>query len=142
MKINYKLLDKDLATAPTRAYDGDAGIDLYASRDIKILGRSTKRVHTDIAFEIPKGYYGQIFDRSGLGGRAEIFVKCGVIDSGYRGEVLVTFGNNSNYPYQIKKGDKIAQMVILPVPEFELARVSNLKKSEREDKGFGSTDTP
>lgn len=140
MQVKFKLLDNNNATIPTRAYEGDAGIDLYCSRNIKIPGRSTKRVKTDVAFEIPEGYFGKVFDRSGVASRNELIVKAGVIDSGYRGEVQIVMANTSNYPIDIKKGDKIAQMSILPVPEFTLLRVSNLKKSEREEKGFGSTD--
>ena len=86
------------------------------------------------------GYFGKIFDRSGVASRNELIVKAGVIDAGYRGEIMIIMSNTSNYPIDIKKGDKIAQMVILPVPEFDLLRVSNLKKSEREAQGFGSTD--
>lgn len=137
--LKYTLVAGDV-TAPTRAYESDAGFDLYAARKITIAGNTVKLVLTGVAFQIPDGYFGKIYDRSGFGSQTTLSVKAGVIDSGYRGDVRVIMANTGPYPVRIAQGEKIAQMVILPVPEFELREVKKLAPSKRGEKGFGSSD--
>ncbi len=128
------------AIAPTKAYDGDAGFDLYAARRITVAGNTVKHVLTGVAFQIPDGYFGKIYDRSGFGSRTTLSVKAGVIDSGYRGDVRIVMANTGPYPIQIAQGEKIAQMVLLPIPDFELKEVKELTASKRDTAGFGSSD--
>ena len=97
-------------------------------------------IPTGLALNIPEGYYGQIRDRSGLSLKQTLKVKAGVIDSGYRGEVGIVMANHGSYPEEIVKGDKVAQLIILPVPNVEFKKVGNIGKSPRDKKGFGSTD--
>lgn len=128
------------AIAPTKAYEGDAGFDLYAARRITIAGNTVKHVLTGVAFQIPAGYFGKIYDRGGFGSRTTLSVKAGVIDSGYRGDIRIVMANTGPYPIQIAQGEKIAQIVILPLPEFELKKVKKLTPSKRGEDGFGSSD--
>lgn len=133
LTIKFRKLHPD-AKAPTKAHNLDAGWDLYASDCVVIHGGV---VPTGIAVEIPPGYYGQICGRSGLASKG-VFPTGGVIDCTYRGEIGVIL--NCRYPSQvIKRGDKIAQLVILPVPQVEFVEVEELGVSERGEKGFGSS---
>lgn len=128
------------ATIPTRGSEEAAGLDFYSSEPKLILPQQQQTISTSIKMEIPKGYYGQLFSRSGLCKKNGINVGAGVIDSDYRGEIKIILFNNSNKPYPIKTGDKIAQMVILPTPTMHLEVTESLHTSDRGTKGFGSTD--
>jgi dUTP pyrophosphatase len=138
--IKYKLLDNK-AKAPQKGYDTSAGIDLCALYKYRLTGHSTKVLQTGIAVEIPKGWYGQLHDRSGLGSTTTLKVKAGVIDSEYRGEIGIILNNTGPYPLIIEEGESIAQMVILPVPEITLKETDELSKTDRGTKGYGSTDS-
>ena len=140
LKIKYKTLDRQ-AKIPNKAYDTSAGIDLYALYKYKLNGHSVKVISTGIAAAIPKGWYGQLHDKSGIGSRTALKVKAGVIDSEYRGEICVIMNNTSPYPIVVEKGESICQMVILPVPEIELLQVEDLDETDRGVKGFGSTNS-
>ena len=137
--IKFKALHPS-AKAPEKAYETDAGFDLFSVKTFKINGNFMGLIPTGIALDIPEGYYAQIRDRSGLALAKTLQVKAGVIDSGYRGEIGVVMGNHGAYPIEIRKGDKVAQMIILPVPDIEFKKVGKLTKSPREKDGFGSTD--
>ena len=137
--IKFKALDKR-AKMPEKAYETDAGFDLFAIRKQKLNGNNKSIVPTGLAFNIPEGYYAQIKDRSGMASTTTLKVKAGVIDSGYRGEIGVVMANYGPYPIEILEGDKIAQIIILPVPRVEFKKVGNIGKSPRDKKGFGSTD--
>lgn len=136
MELNVKRLSPD-AILPTKAHDSDAGFDLYASVDAFVAGSPVK-IKTDIAMEIPLGYFGMICNRSSLGSQG-LQVYGGICDNAYRGEILIMLATNHGGWYTIKKGDKIAQMVILPVPQVEVIEVEELGESERGNKGFGSS---
>jgi dUTP pyrophosphatase len=126
------------APLPTRGHAGDAGWDLYCAGDgVEIRSGATALVPTGIALEIPAGWYGQIKSRSSLGARG-VVVTAGVIDSGYRGEVKVALINTGE-ALALKRGDKIAQIVFLPVPDVTIEVADSLGPSSRGDKGFGST---
>jgi dUTP pyrophosphatase len=131
---------KPEAKLPTKNNLSDAAFDLYASEGINVPNSQVTKINTGIAVEIPKGYYGQIFDRSSMGAKG-LTVFGGVIDSGYRGEVIVCLHNTAKdfSWHTVSPGDKIAQMVILPVPEMQVVEVQELEESDRGEKGFGSS---
>ena len=133
---------RDDAVFPERAYSGDAGLDLAAC-DRHELGPGERAVvGTGIAVAIPEGFAGFVQPRSGLAARHGISVvnAPGLVDSGYRGEIRVVLLNTDRVePFVIEPGMRIAQLVVLPVPELELAEVEELPESERGVRGFGST---
>lgn len=138
IRVACKKLYSD-AVIPQYAKPGDAGLDLVATQ---IISQDTQQVTygTGLAVEIPEGYVGLIFPRSSIR-KYELALSnsVGVIDSGYRGEIQATF--NTRYYGEIvyKKGDKIAQLVIIPYPQVELYESDELSESERGSGGFGST---
>jgi dUTP pyrophosphatase len=134
--VKFKKLNPD-AKAPTRAYKGDAGWDLYATEDAYV-DRHGKEVKIGLAFEIPEGWQMQIHTRSSMGKKG---LRChlGVVDAGYRNEVTIFVWNQSNVDYQINKGDKIAQAIFLPVPDMDMVEAEELSQSERGLKGVGSS---
>ncbi len=140
MKINIKKLHENV-TIPAKGSDYAAGYDLYALNDEVIYPHNTTKVSTGIAVEIPEGYFGGVFARSGLAGKKGLRpANCvGVIDSDYRGEIIVLLHNDTNKYQLISKGDRIAQLVILPFLAVEFIEVEQLNETERGDGGFGST---
>lgn len=131
----------DFAKMPTRAHATDAGLDIYSRTTTSIMARSSAKFDTGVHIEIPAGYVGFLKSKSGLNVKFDITSE-GVIDSGYTGSITVKLYNHSNYPFYVNKGDKITQLVILPIetPELELVKdLEQFKKSERGDNGFGST---
>jgi dUTP pyrophosphatase len=137
MKI--KLLHPD-AKVPTFAHDSDAGMDLYAIEDIYILpGYVGVVICTGIAVEIPPGLFGLIRLRSRVAIIGLMLSTSGVIDSGYRGEILIHLANISSFAQNITKGERVAQMLILPVVRTKLEIVDELHPSDRNTGGFGST---
>lgn len=137
-KVGVKLLNNDSKT-PTRANAFDAGFDLYSSEDRLIKPQSREVIRTGIALEIPDGLAGLIWPRSGLSVKQGIDVLAGVIDSGYRGEIMVCLLNTSVYSVNISTGDRIAQILFQIVPSVELSVRQSLSSSERGEKGFGSS---
>jgi len=138
MKLKIKKL-QDSAKIPSFAYKTDAGFDLFSVEDIEIKNNKIVAVSTGISMEIPKGYVGLIWDKSGLSLKNGIKTMGGVIDSGYRGEVKVILTNLLKKPYLFKKGDKIAQMLIQEIKQPEILEVNELNEADRGDFGFGST---
>lgn len=132
------LLDKG-AFLPTRAHDTDAGYDLYSPIDREIPPKGYTTIDTGCHFQIPKGYTGFLKSRSGLNIRFGI-VSEGVIDSGYTGSVVVKLYNHSTSKfYHVNRGDKITQIVFLPIYTPDLEVVDSLEETERGNNGFGST---
>jgi dUTP pyrophosphatase len=133
---------RDEAVLPERAYAGDAGLDLAAC-DLHELGPGERAVvGTGLAIAIPEGYAGFVQPRSGLAARHGITVvnAPGLVDSGYRGEIQVVLLNtDTDEPFVVEPGMRIAQLVVLPVPELEVAEVEELPESERGVRGFGSS---
>lgn len=127
------------ATIPTRANPTDAGYDLYALDGAIIEKHSHKLIKTGISLEIPKGYAGFIWPRSGLSYKNGLDVFAGVIDSGYRGDVGVILYNSQYNDYCVEAGDRIAQIVFQKVENLELVEVNYLDDSDRGSGGFGST---
>ncbi len=130
------------AVVPARAYAGDAGLDLAACERAELGPGERAVVGTGLAVAIPEGYAGFVQPRSGLAARHGISVvnAPGLIDSGYRGEVRVVLLNTDRAEaFVIEPGMRIAQLVVLPVPAFELVEVDELPESERGVRGFGSS---
>ncbi|MEW6055441.1 MAG: dUTP diphosphatase [Bdellovibrionota bacterium] len=126
------------AKLPSRAHPDDAGLDLYCLNDVSLFPHEPVRVATGIAMAIPSGCVGLICDRSSLGAKG-IRTLGGVVDAGYRGEVQVILMNLRNEPVTLTKGDKIAQMLILPVNLCEVKETTELPHAMRAEKGFGSS---
>lgn len=137
LEIKVKRLSPE-AKLPTKAHQEDAGFDLYSLTTEVIGPHSQKTFKTGVVMSVPAGHYSQFHDRSSMGKRG-IKVMGGVIDSGYRSELLVMLNNTSNDDVIIQAGDKIAQFVILPVPTAQIVEVEELDDSERGEKGFGSS---
>lgn len=126
------------ATLPTRAHPEDAGLDLYALEDV-ILGPGEGRMaRSGVAFALPRGTVGMIADRSSMA-RKGIKTAGGIIDAGYRGEVQVVFWNLSREEVRIARGDRMAQMLILPIETPAVQEVQELDETQRGSGGFGST---
>ncbi|HKH14541.1 MAG TPA: dUTP diphosphatase [Solirubrobacterales bacterium] len=130
------------ATLPTRAHDGDAGLDLYAAEAATIEPGDRATVATGIAVEIPAGFTGLVLPRSGLAARHGIALvnAPGLIDSGYRGEIRVLLLNTDRRDrFEVSPGDRIAQLVLTPVADVEPLEVTELATSVRGEGGFGSS---
>jgi dUTP diphosphatase len=127
---------------PTRAYAGDAGLDLAACERVELAPGERALVGTGLAVAIPDGYAGFVQPRSGLAARHGISIvnTPGLVDSGYRGELRVALLNTDpREPFVVEPGMRIAQLVVLPVPEVEPVEVDELPESARGVRGFGST---
>jgi dUTP pyrophosphatase len=140
-RVLVRRLDPDLPL-PSYAMPGDAGLDLRAAVDVDLEPGRRARIPTGIAVAIPDGYAGFVQPRSGMAARAGLGLvnSPGLIDSGYRGEIQVVAVNlDPSEPISIHRGDKIAQLVILPVVRADIAEVEELPASVRGPGGFGST---
>lgn len=133
---------RDDATLPAQAYAGDAGLDLASCGRYEVAPGQRAVIPTGLAVEIPEGYGGFVLPRSGLAARNGITLlnAPGLIDSGYRGEVQVVFHNtDSEKSFVVEPGMRIAQLVLLPVPEVTVVEREALAGSERGERGFGSS---
>ena len=143
MKVKFKKL-VDTAVTPTYAKDGDAGLDLTSIQHTINTDYNYIQHHTGIAVEVPKGYVGLIFPRSSISKTDLSLANCvGVIDSGYRGEIIFRFKfKKDTYFAGLKRyeaGDRIGQLIIIPYPSIELEEVSELTDTDRGEGGYGST---
>ena len=132
------------ARIPERAYSGDAGLDLSTCEPLRLEPGERAVVSTGLAVAIPEGFAGFVQPRSGLAARHGIAVvnSPGLIDAGYRGEIRVVLLNTDRESaFVAEAGDRIAQLVVLPVPELELLELDELPASERGVRGFGSSRT-
>jgi dUTP pyrophosphatase len=133
---------RDDAVLPTRAYAGDAGVDLTACERVEIEPGERAVVRTGLAVAIPEGHAGLVMPRSGLAARHGIgkVNSPGLIDSGYRGELQVVLLNTDRREaFVVEPGMRIAQLVVVPVPPLEVVEVEELPASERGERGFGSS---
>ena len=142
MNINITKLN-DRAVIPTKGHMGDAGFDLYAciEEPISIKPGETVKVPIGLAVEIPNGYFGAVFARSGLATKQGLRpANCvGVCDAPYRGEYIVPLHNDSNEERVVNPQDRIAQLIIMPFLEVQFNIVDDLSETERGNGGFGST---
>ena len=144
MTIKYKKLS-ETAVAPVKAHDTDAGWDLTVSRitsEINECGQLLLVYHTDLAIEIPDGYFAALVQRSSVSRKSiSLCNAIGVIDSGYRGEVTGKFRNTTDVvPALYNPGEKFAQLLILPVPDVQFEEADQLSETDRGEGGYGSTD--
>jgi len=133
---------RDDAVVPTRAYAGDAGLDLAACERVELGPGERSLVGTGLAVAIPAGYAGYVQPRSGLAAKHGITIvnTPGLVDSGYRGELKVILLNtDAKEPFVIEPGMRIAQLVVLPIPEVVPVEMDELPSSERGERGFGSS---
>ena len=126
------------AYMPEKAHAEDAGFDLRTPCAVVIPNRDSATIDTGVHIEIPRGYVGMLKSKSGLNVKSGILSE-GVIDSGYSGSIVAKLYNNSDVPKIFSVGDKITQLVILPIPEVELVKVDTIDGGARGDNGFGST---
>ena len=142
MNVRFKRLN-DLAKIPTRGSKFSAGYDLYAAtdHDIQIPPHSTVKIRTGLAMEIPTGWFGAVFPRSGIATKRGLRpANCvPVIDCDYRGEWLIPIHNDSNETMTVQAGERIAQLVILPYQDIDFKEVDKLHETDRGEGGFGST---
>ena len=127
------------STVPTRTNITDAGWDLYSDEHVVIANKQRDTISTGVSIEMPDGYAGLIWPRSGLSVKSGLDVLAGVIDSGYRGEIKVCLYNTSESDVEIKKGDRVAQIVFQEVPSVEMVEAEVLCGTNRGQDGFGSS---
>lgn len=133
-----KVMLDEGAYMPTRAYSTDAGLDLYSPVDVMIMPQASAVIDTGVHVELPPGSVGFLKSKSGLNVKHGILGE-GVIDAGYTGSIRVKLYNHGSDPYCIQRGDKVTQLVILPVLLPDLEQVDRLEDTERGVGGFGST---
>ncbi len=140
INIKIKLLNES-AILPEKQHDSDAGYDLFSIEKIILKPNEIHKVKTGIAIQIPTNYGGLVLPRSGLSSKHGISLinTPGLIDSGYRGELLIPLINHSVNEYEIDKHERIAQLILIESPEVNIEVVSDLDDSDRDSKGFGST---
>jgi dUTP pyrophosphatase len=136
--ISVQLINKH-AKVPTKANLNDAGFDLYSTLDTVISPKQRKTVRTGIAIQMPDHLAGLIWPRSGLSVKHGIDVLAGVVDSGYRGEIMVCLYNTSDEIVSINTGDRIAQIIFQEVPRVTMEVHDTLGSSQRGENGFGSS---
>jgi len=139
-QISFLRLDSELPT-PGHAHPGDGGVDLYARECVRLEPEAWTTVPTGIAVAIPHGHVGMVVPRSGLAARLGVGVVNGpgLVDAGYRGEIKVIVINHGPEPLELQRGERIAQLVVVPVVEQEFVEVDELPESVRGEGGFGST---
>lgn len=140
MQLRVKRLTPS-ATLPARAHPGDAGLDLCSAVDLDIPPGETRLVGTGLAIDLPPGTEAQVRPRSGLAlkHRVTVLNTPGTIDEGYRGEVGVILINHGHAVFEVRRGMKVAQLVIQPTLEIEVVERATLSDTVRGDGGFGST---
>ena len=143
MEVKFKRLS-DKAIMPIRAHKGDAGVDVTATQittEINECGQVMIVYHTDLAVEIPEGYVGLLFPRSSISNKSlSLTNSVGVIDSTYRGELMAKMRATTDVvPSVYKVGERFAQLVIMPIPDYDIVESSELSETERGDNGYGST---
>lgn len=126
-------------TCPTRKFEGDAGFDIYVSRDTWIGPLGFVDIHTDLKIALPDGTWGRVVGRSSSVRRRHLLVVEGIIDNGYRGELFFGVLNLRPWPVKIKKGERLAQLLIHDIADIRWRYEGDLPDSVRGSRGFGST---
>lgn len=138
LELSIKKVD-ERAKLPTVGYQGDAGLDLHAIEKTVIPAGARVLVRTGIAMAIPQGYVGLIWDRSSWAGKYGIHNMAGVIDAGFRGEILVVMYNTDKKDFTIEPGDRIGQLIIQPFLSVSIKETNELPMADRGEGSFGST---
>lgn len=136
--MQIKVVLDENAKMPSKAHKEDAGYDLYSPEAVIVPARESVSIDTGVHVQIPEGYVGMLKSKSGLNVKYGITSE-GVIDCGYTGSIRVKLYNNSNNHYVFEAGDKITQLVIIPIADTELVISRDLEESERGSNGFGSS---
>jgi len=142
--IELPIMLEEGAQVPTYAHDSDAAADLYALEDTDLNAHTYgNKIRTGVHIQLPEGWLAMIMPRSSIGAKSPFRLSnsVGLIDSGYRGELGVLYDNTSDDSMYIKKGDRIAQMLVMPSYRFKANVVDSLEDSDRGEGGFGSTGT-
>lgn len=141
MSLKVKRLT-ETAKLPVKNQEGDMGYDIFSDEDITLTTNKKDKISTGIAIELPKGYGAFLVGRSGLTSKTLLRINLGVIDNGYRGELHIMndiIYKGSNETVRIEKGDKIAQLIVLPIFDGDVVEVDDVSETDRGDKGFGSS---
>lgn len=133
-----KIILDNGARMPTKAHRADAGFDLYSREAVIVPARESATFDTGVHMQIPEGFVGFLKSKSGLNVKHGITSE-GVIDSGYTGSIVVKLYNHSGKDYKVQIGDKISQIVLLPIAMTDLELVRDFENSERGNHGFGSS---
>lgn len=136
MHVNVKL--DEGAKMPTKAHSTDAGFDIYTPHDVTVKAGESAAVKTGVHMVIPRGWCGLLVSKSGLNTKMDIQTT-GLVDASYTGEIVVKVQNHGSVDYHFEKGDKVSQIVILPVCDVVLEKTDELPFTERGDNGFGSS---
>ena len=136
--MKWKVILDDKAKMPTKAHEADAGFDLYSPKRVVVRSKDSAVIDTGVHIEIPECYVGFLKSKSGLNVRLGIRGE-GVIDAGYTGSIVAKLYNDGDALVILEEGQKIIQIVFLPIPYVELEQVSSFEATERGDNGFGST---
>ena len=137
MELKVKKIH-DSAKLPSYGHKGDAGLDLYSSIKCVLTRGDVKAIATGIQVEIPSGYVGLVWDKSGISLNG-VHRLAGVIDAGYRGEIKVVMANLGDSDFSVEMGMKIAQLLIQPIVEVNVVNADDLEETSRGENGFGST---
>ena len=136
--MEIKVMLEKGAFLPEKAHKEDAGFDLRTPVNVIVMPHDSAIVSTGVHMLIPEGYVGMIKSKSGLNVRDDIQIE-GVVDAHFTGSIVAKLYNNGNKPKMFARGDKITQIVILPIPEVTLTQVKELEATDRGNNGFGST---
>lgn len=136
--MKFRVMLDEGAKMPTKAHDTDAGFDLYTPRAFTVLRGASTIINTGVHIEIPKGYVGFLKSKSGLNVKHGVTGE-GVIDAGYTGSIVAKLYNDGSNPLRFSEGEKIIQIVFLPIPEVELELTDSFENTERGTNGFGSS---
>ena len=139
MDLTIKYKKEPDAKAPSYAFEGDAGLDIYSNEEKILEPMHRTAVKTGLYFEVPKGYAGLVWDKSGLALNHGLRTMAGVLDCNYRGELKVVLVNLSSKLVRIEKGMKVAQLLVQKIENAFLKEVRQLTETERGEKGFGSS---
>lgn len=138
MKLKVKKINPEIKL-PSYAKPGDAGMDIFVAENVTINPGESMGIKSGLAFEVPEGCVGLLWDKSGLSIKHGIKILGGVLDSGFRGEVVVGVINLGKEPYTFEKGHKLTQLLIQPIINVDIEEVESLSETERGEGGLGST---
>lgn len=134
IKLNYT------GHRPHQAHAGDAGLDLFSSEEHLLLDNQVTKIGTGTRLAIPQGFFGMLVARSGFGSKGITLANgVGIIDSGYRGEIIAAIRNQSGGPFRISEGERIAQLIVVPFAQVTLNHAQMFDVTERGEGGFGSS---
>lgn len=137
--VELVYLDKVWGHAPSKMHEGDAGYDLYVSEDVELAPQSFTDVHTGIAIKLPDGYFARITGRSSTVRTKRLQVQEGIIDNGYTGELFIGVWNLNGHRIKIKRGERVAQMIVQAIVPVYFRLTDELPDTPRGKNGFGST---